>query len=103
MPEANIPNFQAAHDLAERLYNLQKDQADRMLDMLTNQGRTLGELVTDMAVVKEQTKEVPTLKERIATLEQFKWKIAGWVSAAFILAWALDHMSALHTLFGGGK
>ena len=101
MAEGSLPNFQAAHDLAERLYNLQKDQADRMLDMLTQQGTTLGALVTDMAVVKEQTKEVPTLKERIATLEQFKWKIVGWVAGAFIVAWAIEHEAAMRTILGG--
>ena len=101
MAEGSVPNFQAAHDLAERLYNLQKDQADRMLDMLTEPGKTLNSLKTDVEVVKEQTKEVPALKERIATLEQFKWRIVGWVAGAFIVAWALEREAALHTLLGG--
>ena len=101
MAEGQVPAFQAAHDLAERLYKLQADQADRMLDMLTEQGKTLSTLKTDVAVVKEQTKEVPTLKERIATLEQFKWKIVAWVSAAFIAAWMIEHEAILHTILGG--
>ena len=36
-----------------------------------------------------------------ATLEQFKWKIVGWVAGAFIVAWALEHEAALHTIMGG--
>ena len=93
--------FQDARDLARQLYESQKDQADRMLEMLTDQGKTLGTLVTDVAVVKEQTKEVPTLKERISQLEQFKWKIVGWVAGAFIAAWVLEHAAALRGILGG--
>jgi hypothetical protein len=91
--------FQSAHDLAERLYTLQAAQADRMLDMLTTQAATLGELVTDVAVVKEQTKEVPTLKDRIKSLEEFKWKMVGWIGAVALIGWLIDHNDKIATLF----
>lgn len=87
--------FGAAHALAERLYTLQKDQADHMLELLTEHGKTLGDLKTDVAVIKEQTKEVPSLKERVRQLEEFKWKIVGWVSAAFVVAWIVEHAPKL--------
>ena len=95
-----VPGFSAAHDLAERLFKMQTAQADRMLDMLTTQGATLADLVTDVAVVKEQTAQVPKMKERITKLEEFKWKVSllGALSA-FIIGWALDHVTILHNLF----
>jgi hypothetical protein len=95
----DVGAFQSAHDLAEKLYTLQSAQADRMLDMLTTQAVTLGALVTDVAVVKEQTKEVPTLKDRIKTLEEFKWKMVGWIGAAALIGWLVDHNEKIATLF----
>lgn len=96
---ADAGAFQNAHDLAERLYTLQTAQADRMLDMLTTQAATLGALVTDVAVVKEQTKEVPTLKDRIKSLEEFKWRMVGLVGAAALIGWLVDHSDKIATLF----
>ena len=95
----DVGAFQSAHDLAERLYTLQAAQADRMLDMLTTQAVTLGALVTDVAVVKEQTKEVPTLKDRIKSLEEFKWKMVGWIGAAALIGWIVDHNDKIALLF----
>ena|ERR1035437_2790522 len=98
-PDTNQGSFNQAHALAERLYDLQKDQADNMLALLKDHGTTLTNLSMDVAVIKEQTKEVPSLKDRIALLEQFKWKITGWVAAAFVLAWLAEHTPKLIEVF----
>jgi hypothetical protein len=39
------------------------------------------------------------MKERISRLEEFKWKVAGWTAAAFIVAWALEHAVSMHDIF----
>lgn len=70
--------------------------------LLVEQGKMAKDVMTmriDVAVIKEQLKDVPNLESRIRALEVAKAKIIGGASAAGILSgavatliyWALSH------------
>jgi hypothetical protein len=70
-----------------------------MLNMLEDHGKTLGGLVTSVAVIEEQTKDFPTLKDRVRKLEEFKWKTVGIIGAAAGLGWLLENHVKIAEIF----
>ena len=74
--------FDKAHDLAERLYDMQKEQADAALKQLTYHGETLNAMKTDVAVIKMNTDGLPA---RVLSLENMRFKLAAIVAAILFL------------------
>jgi hypothetical protein len=91
--------FGDAHRLAERLYNLQKEAADDVMTEIKTQGTTLALLVTDVAVIKSQTSDLPELKRRIERLENGNSKRQGQDMVILLLiqgGWAVLVLVAAH-------
>ena len=73
-----IPGFSEAHALAERLYTLQKDQADEMLRKLIRQGAILADLGESIGGIKEDFAEWRLdLNARTVKLETHDADISG--------------------------
>jgi hypothetical protein len=86
---------------AERLYTLQKEQSDAMMTEIRAHGTTLSTLVTDVAVIKERTSELPELKRRVDLLERSDSKKSGMGAAAVMIIsaiWAMIALLANHFL-----
>ena len=69
--------FQRAKDLAEQLYGLQLKQADHMLALLTEQGKTLSVLVTKVAVVETKLDAALELHDKVEELSNDLNKVKG--------------------------
>ena len=74
--------FNAAHALAERLYTLQKEQADMMLKQLMYHGETLNTMKTDVTVIKANTDGLPA---RVLVLENLRYKAMAIVAAVLFI------------------
>ena len=79
--------FHKAHDLAERLYEMQKEQADRMLAQLTYHGETLNTMKTDITVIKANTDGLPA---RVLMLENLRYKAMAFVAASMFFMWIIQ-------------
>lgn len=79
-----------AHELAERLYQLQKEKADTMLAQLTYHGETLNQMKTDVALIKTNTDGLPA---RVLSLENLKFRVVAYAFAGMFLLWALQYLT----------
>ena len=70
---AGMPQ-ETANALAERIYNLQKEQADAMMVEIKAHGDTLGKLVTDVAVIVDRTSDHAELRRRVEVIEKVDTK-----------------------------
>jgi hypothetical protein len=85
MADSNASGFKHIHDDAERLYEMQREQAAQTFNLLTSQTEILNKLVTDVAVIKVQTDGFEKLTERVVKLESWKAFIAGIAAASTII------------------
>lgn len=63
---------------------------DRILDKLDSLETKTGDILVGLARLEEQMKEVPDLKQRVASLERWRWTAMGalGMSGASILSQA---------------
>jgi thioesterase domain-containing protein len=95
MADPNTSGFKHVHDDAERLYDMQREQAAQTFNLLTSQTEILNKLVTDVAVIKMQTDGFEKLTERVVKLEGWKAFVAGIAAASTIIGGAIGWGIAL--------
>ena len=82
MSDSENTAFAKAHDLAERLYNMQRTQADHTLAVLTAHGDVLNTMAIDLAVVKADLSHALKLDAKIDKVDAKVEEIAGDLNKA---------------------
>ena len=79
--------FDKAHELAERLYEMQTKQADQILQGVNTLTASVSTIQTDVVLVKHQMSGIP---ERVLALENLRYKAMAFVAAVLFLLWAVQ-------------
>jgi hypothetical protein len=78
--------------LRAQLYEMRSSQIDSILNLVTDHGKTLSTLSTDVAIVKERTETLSPLNDRMNVMERFQWKLLALAGAMGTLAAFLGWM-----------
>jgi hypothetical protein len=78
--------------LRAQLYEMRSSQIDSILNLVTDHGKTLSTLSTDVAIVKERTETLSPLNDRMNVMERFQWKLLALAAAMGTLAAFLGWM-----------
>jgi hypothetical protein len=85
--ENQAKSFTKAHNLAERLYEMQSNQMRQVIAGVEALGKDMTFVKTDVALIKLQTADLP---KRVLALENLRFKAAAFIAAILFIMWVVQ-------------